>query len=134
MTKPDRSDDDDFYDQGFDRKGFVSVWAGKIEPRLESEIDVLQDLCGVGYYRLSDQEGNNFDFEEVPLQALLKDVSYSKSFTDNVLQAAEKKGVFQARWVVLQYDFHYDPTKVTRQIADDPIFIGAFPFTTEDKK
>ena len=65
MTKPDRSDDDDFYDQGFDRKGFVSVWAGKIEPRLESEIDVLQDLCGVGYYRLSDQEGNNFDFEEV---------------------------------------------------------------------
>ena len=134
MTRPDRSDDDDFYEQGFNRDGFVSVWAGKTDPRLEPEIDVLQELCGVGYYRLSDQEGNNLDFEEVPLQALLKDISYSKSFMGNVRRAAEKMGLFQARWVVLQYEFHYDPTKVTRQIADDPIFIGAFPFTTEDEK
>lgn len=133
MTKPDRSDDDDFYDQDFERDGFVSVWAGELAPRLGHEVDVLQERCGVGYYRLSDQEGNNFDFEEVPLQALIRDMSYSKSFMDNVLRAAEEKGCFQARWVVLQYEFHYDPTKVMRQIADDPIFIGAFPFTTEDE-
>lgn len=133
MTTPDRSDDDDFYTQDFERDGFVSVWVGKTDPRPAPDIDTLQELCGVGYYRLSDQESNHVDFRELPLQSLLQDMSYCASFMEAVLRGAEGKGCLLARWVVLQYDFQYDPAQVTRPIADDPIFIGAFPFTTGDE-
>ncbi|NHZ63645.1 hypothetical protein [Massilia genomosp. 1] len=133
MTTPDRSDEDDFYTQDFERDGFVSVWVGKTDARHAPRVDILQELCGVGYDRLDDQEANSFDFDEVPLHSLLKDISCSTSFMDEVLRAAGGKGCLQARWVALQYEFAYDPAQVTRPIADDPIFIGAFPFTTDDE-
>lgn len=131
MTTSDSSEDDDFYTQDFERDGVVSVWVGKTDPRLKPDIDTLQELCSVGYYRFSDQEANHVAFQEVPLQSLLRDMSYSASFMDDVLRAAEGKGCLPARRVVLQYDFHYDPAQVTRPIANDPVFIGAFSNKTD---
>lgn len=128
MATRDYSDDDDFYDQGFDKKGVVSVWVGLGGRTGIPDLDILQDLCGVGYYRLSDQESFNHGFQLVELRELLATASYAESFVDAALAAASKRGLEQARWVTLQYDFAYDPTKVQRPIADDPIFIGTIPY------
>lgn len=79
MARRDYTDDEDFYSQGFDEKDVVSVWLG-LKARTEDEnIDTLQDLCGVGYYRLSDQESNSFNDEEADISSLLLDISYSPS-------------------------------------------------------
>lgn len=131
MAKRDYSDEPDFYGQGFAKEGFVSVWAGSTGADGDPDEDVLQDLCGVGYYRLSDQEGRCFDYELVDLRRLLQDLSYASSYIDAALAAAKAKGIEKARWVTVQYDFDYDPTKVLRKIADDPIFIGSFPYSAE---
>ncbi len=106
----------------------VSVWVGLAGDQGEPDLDVLQDLCGVGYYRLSDQEHYNFNFDIADLRDLITPLSYSATFIDSALAAARKHGVEEARWVTVQYDFDYDPLKVRRQIADDPVFIGSFSY------
>lgn len=83
----------------------------------------------MGSYRLSDQESNSFDYELVELSRLLADLSYSKTFSDQVIAAAKKMGVEKARRVVIQYDFAYDPAAVTRAVEDDPVFIGVFAYS-----
>ncbi len=133
MATRDYSDDDDFYSQGFDKRGLVSVWVGLGGKKGIPGLDILQDLCGVGYYRLSDQESFN-SFQPSDLRALLESASYSESFVDVALAAASKRGLEQARWVTLQYDFDYDPAEVQRPIADDPIFIGSFPYVDPNFK
>jgi hypothetical protein len=123
-------DEEDFYGQDFDREGVVSVWVGLKGPLPgeSEEMDVLQDLCGVGYYDMDHGEGNCNNFELLPLQDLLSEMSYSDSFATQAEEAAAKVGITHARWVQVQYDFAYDPKAVKRPIADDPVFIGFFPY------
>lgn len=124
-------DEEDFYGQGFQKEGGVSVWAGLSDDSGDVErIDVLQDLCGVGYYDLDRQASNSFDFRFVPLRRLLEEISYSSSFIGPVLEAAKSRGLESARWVLLQFDFAYDPARVKRPIAPDPVFLGVFPYQT----
>lgn len=128
MAIRDYSEDDDFYEQGFHKEGSVSIWAG-LRVDDEPDLDVLQDLCGVGYYRLSDQEHYNLGFELVELRELLQPLSYSKSYLEAAIAAAVHRGVGKARWVTVQYDFEYDPSRVLRPIASDPVFIGVFSYS-----
>lgn len=128
MGRRDYSDDEDFYSQGFEKEGVVSVWLGLRDRRGESNVDTLQDLCGVGYYRLSDQESNSFDYELVELSRLLSGLSYASSYGDKVMAAAQAKAIDKARRIVAQYDFAYDPSRVRREIDGDPIFLGCFPY------
>ncbi|MEO9279195.1 MULTISPECIES: immunity 22 family protein [Acinetobacter] len=127
----DYSDENDYYSQEFEKEGTVSIWAGIFGEGVDTDLDILQDLCGVGYYRLDDQETNNFNFEMVSLNKLLEDLSYSKSFINEVVSAAFEKGIVDCRWVIAQYDFSYKPSKVRRSIAKDPIFIGSFKYSVE---
>ncbi|MBC3919098.1 immunity 22 family protein [Undibacterium sp. CY18W] len=129
MALRDYSDDDDYYDQDFRKKGVVSVWVGLRSDEGDADADVLQDFCGVGYYDLDAQESNSFNFELVNLEKLFNGISYSSSFKNNVLSTAYRKGIHLARWIVVQYEFGYDPAKVSRPIADDPIFIGYFDYS-----
>jgi hypothetical protein len=47
-------DEGDFYGQGFEQDGVVSVWVGLSNGADDrEEIDVLQDLCGIGCYEAS---------------------------------------------------------------------------------
>lgn len=131
MARIDYSEDDDYYSQGFACEGVVSIWIGLLGDEVDSGADTLQDLCGVGYYRLDDQESNCFDFEIVGVDKLLVDLSYSKSFIANAIEAARKLGIFEARWLTAQYDFDYDPSKVSRPIASDPVFIGSFTYSKQ---
>ncbi|OBA11826.1 MULTISPECIES: immunity 22 family protein [Acinetobacter] len=131
MSLNDYSDDNDYYSQGFEKEGTVSIWAGILGEDVDADLDILQDLCGVGYYNLDNQETNNINFEIESLNKLLEDLSYSKSFINEVISAAFDKGIVDCRWVIVQYDFNYNPLKVKRRIAKDPIFIGSFKYSVE---
>lgn len=124
------SDSDEYYTQGFERDGVVSVWVG-LEPvgPEDAEVDVLQDLCGVGYYRLDDQEANARD-EPVPLAGLLGELSYAASFAPAARAAAAAHGIDRVAWVVVQFDFAYDPARALRAVAAEPVFLGVFAYDT----
>lgn len=133
MSLNDYSNETDYYEQGFEKEGVVSIWVGLLDNTDEpDEVDALQDLCGVGYYNLDDQESNSFDYEVVPLNQLLEDISYSESFIKEALIAAQEKDIAESRWVVVQYDFEYNPKKVSRKVSDDPVFIGVFKYDLDD--
>jgi hypothetical protein len=134
MAHRDYSEDEDYFTQDFVRDGIVSVWIGLSDCSSDMNTDVLQDLCGVGYYSLDNQEGNNFDFQLLPVCVLLKELSYSSSFIEVAVEKANTMGLRQARWAVVQYDFEYSPTKVKRNIAADPVFIGTFEYSMQEKR
>lgn len=123
-------DEGDFYGQDFEREGVCSVWLG-VTPAgtYDKNVDILQDLCGVGYYSLHNQEVMVLD-QESTLAELLADLSYSESFVDAVARAAGATG--RGHWIVVQYDFAYDPARVKRKPAKDPRFLGVFPYTDDD--
>ncbi|EKE74866.1 immunity 22 family protein [Gallaecimonas xiamenensis] len=132
MSLKDYSDEDDYYTQEFEKEGVVSIWVGLTDNANDpEELDALQDLCGVGYYELDNQEANCFDFNLVTLQELLEDISYSKSFMIDALDRAREKGLSEARWVIVQYEFEYNPSKVKREVSDDPVFLGCFSYVAE---
>lgn len=129
MAWRDYSEDDDFYEQDFAREGVLSVWAG-LRPADDgdAQADVLQDLCGVGYYSLGEQENGAADGESVPLARLIEPLSYASTWLDAVVSRAGAQGVTHAHWLTVQYDFAYDPARVRRPIADDPVFLGVFEY------
>lgn len=98
-----------------------------VDPRT----DTLQDLCGVGYYELSDQERNFLDNPLTDVGQLLAPLSYASTFSDAVIAAASARNITEACSVVVQYDFAYDPEQVVRPIAESPVFIGVFEFSHE---
>jgi hypothetical protein len=112
--------------ENFEQGGVVSVWVFQepLDPA-NSEKDVLKDLCGVDYYDIDFQEGAMVD-ELQSLSSLLRDVSYSSSFIKDTVGAAERKGIKDGYGVLTQFDFAYDPNKVTKEVAKDPVFIGYF--------
>ncbi len=121
-------DEDDFYGQDFEEEGIVSIWVGLSHDENE-DVDVLQDLCGVGYYDLDNGETNCHEFRKLSVRDLLAPMSYSHSFLEPAVEAAEDLDLHRARWVTLQFDFRYDPSKVKRPIAADPVFLGAFDYS-----
>ncbi len=134
MALNDYSDEDEFYEQGFEKDGVISVWVGLTDDSQDPEgLDVLQDLCGVGYYSLDDQEGNSINFESVPAINLLEDLSYSSSYQSEVVSKVNALGLPEIKWILVQFDFSYDPKKVTRECAEDPIFVGVFNYEADDE-
>ncbi|SEK09568.1 MULTISPECIES: hypothetical protein [unclassified Variovorax] len=130
MPRRDYSEDEDFYTQDFRSPGAVSIWLGYSQD-FEQSTDVLQDLCGVGYYSLDEQEANCFSFELTKVERLLGEISYAAGFAAAAVKAAKSRNLSEARWVTVQFDFAYAPEKVTRPVAVDPIFLGVFRYSTE---
>ncbi len=104
-------DEEDFYGQGFEQEGVVSVWVRFGDGTgVPEECDVLQDLCGVGYYDLDQQAANCFDFQMVSVRRLLEEMSYSNTFIAAAITAAKAKGIESAHWAVAKFGFAYDQT------------------------
>jgi hypothetical protein len=131
MALKDYSDEPDFYGQGFEHAGWVSVWLGTTPAPTGANIDTLQDLCGVGYYKLSDQESDNSP-SPVPVERLFEDVSYVDTFLPEVLASAKRAGIADAYWMTAQFDFVYDKAKVRRPIAPQPVFLGVFRYSADE--
>jgi hypothetical protein len=114
---------------GMYESGVVSVWFALDPIEGNEKRDVLKDLCGVEYYDIDSQEGYAHDNLELgPLDGLLRPLSYSGSYMAEAIDAARSMGIRAARWVTVQYDFAYDPTKAIRPVATDPRFVGYFPY------
>jgi hypothetical protein len=112
--------------ENFEQDGAVSVWVFReAENPADADKDVLKDFCGVDYYDIDSQEGTIAD-DLQPLSSLVSQLSYSSSFIHDTLNAAERMGIKDAYGVIVQFDFAYDPSKVTKQIASAPVFIGYF--------
>jgi hypothetical protein len=60
-------------------------------------------------------------------------ISYSKSFLKAVVRAAKRRGITECWWVFVQFDFAYDPKRVKRAIASQPVFLGVFKYVAEDE-
>ncbi|MBR8841857.1 MULTISPECIES: immunity 22 family protein [unclassified Pseudoalteromonas] len=132
MTKEECLEEDDYYTQGFEKEGVVSIWLG-VEAADESiEVDVLQDLCGVGYYDLANQESEYIESGIVDIAELFTEISYASSFEKSAIDSAKSIGITKARWLICQFDFDYDPKKITRSVQSDPVFIGSFAYEEDD--
>ncbi len=112
--------------ENLEQQGVVSLWVFR-EPEdpADAGMDVLKDFCGVEYYDIDSQEGVLGDHQQ-PLHALLGQLSYSGSFDSNALSAAEHMGIKEGYGVLAQFDFAYDPGKITKRVRKDPVFIGYF--------
>jgi hypothetical protein len=110
----------------FEQDGVVSVWVFlEKENPADAGKDVLKDFCGVEYYDLDAQEGIVVD-DPLPLESLMRQLSYSESFIDEAMQAATRVGITKALGVLVQFDFAFDPTEIPGPIAKDPLFLGYF--------
>jgi hypothetical protein len=113
----------------FDEDGVVSIWLGLAKPKRDDKRDILRDLCGVQAYDVDFQEVVAIgEFEEAPVEDILRQLSYSTSFLADAVRAAGTKGIRSAFWAVAQFDYGYDPARVYVPIANDPVFIGCFPW------
>jgi hypothetical protein len=111
----------------FTSEGWVSIWVG--QERGDPNVDILHDLCGVEYYDVDFQECIVAkDWAPAPIASLLERLSFAESFLAPAFEAARQKGLSDAVWVVMQLDFAYDPLRVTRPVAADPVFLGTFPW------
>lgn len=112
----------------FEQDGVVSLWVFR-EEESPNDVgkDVLKDFCGVDSYDSDFQEGITTK-ESQQLSSLVSQLSYSTSFINDAINAAERIGIKEALGVIAQYNFAYDPSKVSRELASDPVFIGYFKF------
>lgn len=92
-------------------------------------------MCGVEYYDLDFQSGyRHSKWKLLPVKRLLQPINYSKSFLAEAVAAATAKGIESGVWAVCQFDFDYDPALAKPPIADDPVFIGSFPWQADDEE
>ena len=61
-----------------------------------------------------------------PLSSLLDQLSYSSSFIKDALNAAGRMGIKEVYGILAQFDYAYDPSQVSKEVAKDPVFIGYF--------
>jgi hypothetical protein len=110
----------------FERTGRVSVWVGR--KTVEPGSDFLRELFGVEYYDPDDQECIIGEFTS-HVGKLAHRLSYSESFIDALIDAANRLGIDSCLWVFAQYDFEYDPVKARiNPLPEEPRYIGTFPW------
>jgi uncharacterized repeat protein (TIGR04138 family) len=126
----------------FRRTGFVSLWVGTF-PSVEAaeayfgipdEIgaylppEAFAADCGLGDFPPENLEVN---FEQVsprPLRELLADATFSTSFLDQAVEAANRQGIYEAQGIALLYDFDYRAKRAWFIDVGPLRFIGTFPY------
>jgi hypothetical protein len=110
----------------WEKEGVVSLWAGQV--RVADGSNFLRDQYGVEYY---DPDNQECVVEEsiIPISDLIPQLSYSESFRAAAIESARRVGISSALWVMAQYDFAYDPSKVALTLLpQEPAFLGSFPW------
>lgn len=108
----------------FGKGGVVSLWAG--QRRVVPGSNFLRDKFNVEY---NDPDNEECIVEDSisPLPDLISGLSYSESFQQAAIKAAERLGVTAALWVMAEFDFAYDPVKAgVQRVPSEPIFLGQF--------
>ncbi len=106
----------------------ISIWIGVKRP--PPKTDILTELCGVAKYDLDSQELiRDPRWRTKPLAELVNQLSYSDSFSEDVLAAAEKQGFDKVLYVLAQYDYKFTVKKSKKPHELAPQFLGAFKWT-----
>lgn len=112
--------------------GMASVWLGLENGEYPDGTEVMTDLCGLESYDVDRSEGfASDDGTPIAVADLLLPLSFSQSYARAAIQLAAKLGIHKAVWSVVQFDLAYDPALITRPIANEPTFIGYFPYATD---
>lgn len=107
--------EDSYFDEDFSCKDGAPVneWSGNY---------------GFGFYNAQRLATNGAMVGLITLEKALKDCSFSKSFLQPVLEQAEKLEISNISWIILLYDFDYQPD--VTGVTDDRYtrFLGAFDY------
>ena len=121
----------------------VSIWAAAV-PLSKIPADYFEEnydderplnhFCeefGFGTYDHDFVDTNASENGPADIRELLAACSYGTSFADAAAAAAEKLGLARTEYVILLYNFRYEP-KVTRVRKTSHLaFIGCFPFDSD---
>ena len=130
----------------FNAEGFVSIWISEYPPgkdvadyfrprydRADDEpLAVWMGEFGFGYFDYDFMDTNGHGQSRGPLRTLIEPCSYAASFVNDAMQMAAQLGIEETQWMMLLYDFRYDPsvTGVTR--GKYLRFLGAFPYSKDE--
>jgi hypothetical protein len=124
------------------RNGFVSIWVGEF-----LSIEAAEAYFGIpdeiGVYLPPEGFAADLGLDELPVETLevhfehlklrllpevLKDATFSASFIEEAIEAANRQGINEAQGIALLYDFDYQ-AKANWKSASGPMrFVGTFPF------
>jgi hypothetical protein len=112
-----------FYGQEFGGSGYCSVWLFACDiRRLPAQIDWLQDLAGVNCY---DLDFNATVQKETDWESVIETIGLEDAEAMKLLDTLAKTTAgFDT--LLIQGDFHYDPSKVTREVDPRLKFLGAY--------
>jgi hypothetical protein len=125
----------------FQSDGYVSIWVAVaslsripddyFEERYSDEDLPLTKFYGdfgFGYFDHDFMDTNGSKGRGKSIDELIGACSYSSSFVEEAVAQAKRRGLEKSQYVVLLYDFKYDPkkTKVSKNAYME--FIGSFPY------
>lgn len=120
---------------GEEQEGVVSIWISLEHSECNPNVDVFHDLCGVASY---DEDRGETYFEDdqplVPVEVLIRGLSFGSTFREEAIRAAAAKGITQVYWVASICDYCFEATSETARAAarpHAPVFIGVFAYSTE---
>jgi hypothetical protein len=133
----------EFHD--FNAEGFVSIWVSEYpndadsDEYFEANYDKADDEplapwmgeFGFGYFDYDSMDTNGHGESIGPLRPLIEACSYAASFVDEAMQMAAQLGIAETQWVMLLYDFCYDPAVTGVTQGKYLRFLGAFPYAVE---
>jgi uncharacterized repeat protein (TIGR04138 family) len=132
----------------FRRQGFVSIWVGTFASVEDAEkyFGIPDEIgvylppeafaadFGLGEFPPDTLEVNFEQTDPRPLQELLRDATFSASFLDQAVEAANRKGIREGQGVALLYDFDYLLNPVPKENVGALRFVGSFPFLKTSSK
>jgi hypothetical protein len=116
----------------FQRGGYVSVWIGRLasDEELDAYLNMTPEFEREFGFKLNeaDMPETSVELESVSVSVLVNGFSWSKSYTEAVVEAASKLGYETANTMVIFHNFKYEPGKVKVKPSTKLVFLGAFPF------
>ncbi len=128
----------------FNADGFVSIWVG-VFPSEEAREEHLHERYGEDrgddeplahwmgefgfrYFDHDFMDTNSHGMAIGSLRALIEPCSYAASYLDSAMHSAQQQGITETQFVMLLFDFRYDPSVTGVTQGKYLQFLGAFPY------
>ena len=110
------------------KKVWVSIWVFKDKAEFDDQEQFLKDDLGIKDY---DEDylgvGGSEDWNEMPLEEALSEMSYFEYWGAKALSNAAALGVTHCRRLFMLLHVKYDPAGI-QNLPKDPLFLGSFVF------
>ena len=111
----------------------MSVWIGRLasDEELDAYLNMTPEFEKEFGFKLNeaDMPETAVEPDAVPVSKLVDGFSWSKSYTEAVVEAASKLGYETANTMVVFHNFKYDSAEVKVKPSTKLVFLGAFPFS-----